>query len=259
MRWLVMASLWESWIPPTPPTNEKIVYKMLADTNGKLYVPTAWYYYDAETQNCPFDWDVSIDWTLINNYSGTWIALWMIEFTGYASGTEHEITITPHWTATYLWARAYWRYGLSSLSSNLTEIVYDWSYMWYWVSATDTWGYFRERQYSWCANITSIPEEVLPDTINTIWPCFRREQYDGCSSITNVVPEVLPTWVTTIEDRFRGSIYQYCTSLTTPTAEVLPNSVTTITTRFRAYQYRWCTNLTTTAAEVMSSNVTTIW
>jgi len=177
---------------------ESIVYKMNADSNWKLYVPVAW----CSTwwsYNCAYNWKVSVDDGAFTTYSGTWSSGGTIQMSWYTVGTNHTITITPT-TEAYQWCRAFWFINVSaSIKALLTDILYDGSYMGYWVSATDTWAYFRYNQYAWCTWLTNIPEkEYMPNTVTTIWSNFMQAQYQWCTSLTTPSDEALSSWVTTI-------------------------------------------------------------
>lgn len=231
---------------------ESIVIKVLANSSWNLIIPLKWYT-NSWGQNCPYDWQVSVDnWAEIN-YSGTWwgtltIWTWLVQW------SEHLVIIKPT-TVAYQWARAFGTDWWNE-AQYITEIVQDNSYIWYWISATDTWWYFRAWQYQSCSNITYIPEENLPDTVTTIWEWFRAAQFHG-TSITQTVQEVLPDSVITIWWRYRRDLYRE-TKITTPAKEVMSDNVTSIWTYFRSRQYYWCTLLVASAKEVISSSLTSI-
>lgn len=235
---LESAYIGDYFIPP----KESIVYKMNADSNGRLYVPIAWIGNDGN-RACPYNWDIRVDWWTATNYSWTWSSWWSITLSWYTAWSSHTIIITPV-TPAYQRARAYWREN-TVWKDNLTEIIYDWSYMWFWISATDTWYSFRRFQYYECTSLINAYEEVLPDTVTGIWQYFRSEQYRWCTSLTKAADEVLPSWVKTILSDFRRYQYLGCTSITTTWVEALPDTITSIWTRFRDMQYQWCTSLTT--------------
>lgn len=219
--------LWTSW--------EYIKYKMNADSNGNLYVPVGWrnhtYFID-----CAYNWNVSVDWWASTNYSWTWSSWWSIILSWYTAWSSHTIIITPT-TEAYWWALAYW-WAQTAWSTYLTEVVYDWSYMWYWVSATDTWDYFRCDQYCYCTSLTLAPAEVLPDTVTTIWGNFRYYQYQGCTSLTSAPTEALPNSVTSIGTYFRRYQYSWCTSLT---AISWWKDLSIGGSNYRRQQFYWCT------------------
>ena len=190
---------------------EYIEYKMNANSSGNLYVPTGWYN-TSGLPSCTYSWKVSVDGWTETTYSWTgsdWGSIALIWFTPWSS---HTIKIAPT-TEDYGWARAYWWLS-TPWATYLTEIVYDSSYMWYAVSATDTWAYFRWLEYRWCTNLTAPAEEFLPDTVSTIWNGFRTQQYYGCTSLTYATEEVLPNSVTSIGTTFRSTQYHGCTALT---------------------------------------------
>lgn len=167
------------WTYPT----ESIEYKMNADSGGNLYVPV-WWHAHSTSSYWSYDWNISVDWWASTNYSWTWSEWWSITLSWYTAWSSHTITITPT-TEDYWWALAYWWYN-TAWATYLTEVVYDWSYMWYWESATSTWNYFRLSQYRWCTSLRAAPAEVLPDTVTSIWNYFRYYQYRDCTSLTEI-------------------------------------------------------------------------
>lgn len=200
--------MWRERVPPT----ESIIYKMVANSMNRLFIPTYWNWYNGSTW-VSYNWKVSIDWWAETIYSWTWGSTIVLEW--YTQWTEHTIMIQPvaEW---YWWARAYsWGNpnNMSSTRPTVTEIVYDWSYMWYGYSSTDTWNYFRTSQYRWCINLSKAPDEYIPNTVTTIWAYFRQYQYYNCTWLLSAPEESLPDAVTTISNNFRRYQYQYCSSL----------------------------------------------
>ena len=195
------------YVPPT----EYIEYKMTADSSWNLYVPIAWES-TGGTQDCPYSWKISVDWWAETTYSWTWSSQWKITLSWYTANSSHTIKIVPT-TESYWWARAYCWWNVS-WANKLTEIIYDSSYMWYAVSATDTGNYFRYCTYYSCTNLTKPAEEYMPDTVTTIGNSFRRSEYSNCSSLTYAPEEVLPDTVTSIGTLFRDQEFIYCTALT---------------------------------------------
>ena len=190
---------------------EYIEYKMNADSNGILCVPLSWLN-TSWSRSCPYNWKVSVDWGSETIYSWTGGSWWYISLSWYTSWSNHTIMIKPV-TEDYQRARAYNWYDVS-LAGNITEIVYDSSYMWYWVSATDTGDYFRAYQYQICSALTNTENEYLPDTVVTIWNYFRSWQYSRCTSLKYAWEESLPNSVTSIWSGFRYWQYAYCSALT---------------------------------------------
>ena len=160
---------------------EYIEYRMNANEDGDLFVPT-WWYSISWVWNCPYSWKISIDGWTEATYSWTWSTN-PIYFDWYTAWTSHTIKIVPT-TEDYQRARAFW--WSSNGNSYLTEIVYDSSYMWYAVSAIDTWNRFRYRQYSWCTSLINSAEEYFPDTVTTVWENFMGRQYYWCTSLTEI-------------------------------------------------------------------------
>lgn len=219
---------------------EMIVYKMNADDSWNLYVPTSWYNHSWSMAS-PYSWKVSIDGWTETTYSWTWSSRSAITLSWYTSGSSHTIKIKPT-TESYWWALAFW-WWWTPWRTYLTEVLYDWSYMWYWVSATDAWDYFKYSQYSWCTNLTKIPDEVMPDTVTTIWRSFMSSQC-GSTWLLESPKEYISNSVTTIWNYFRAGQYSQCTSLVSSWEESLPSTVTSIWIRFRFQQYQGCTALT---------------
>jgi hypothetical protein len=234
--------LWETKVrPATPAVEEKIIFKMKADSSWNLMVPVAW----VDTGGSvwvSYDWQYSVDgWTAARAYwtSRSWgyfyAATWLV------ANSVHTITLTPT-TEAYWWARAF-NFYQTWVAYLLQEILYDSSYMWYWISETNTWWCFRYMQYVGCTALTTAPEEYLPDTVTTIWDNFRREQFRGCTGLTTLPDEVMPNSVTSIGAYFRLREHFSSTSLTKSAVEAMSSSVTTIWTNFRSQQYQSCSVL----------------
>lgn len=246
--------VWDTKVrPATPvPVAEYIEYVIEADSYGKIYIPTCWYSINGYI-NCPYNWKVSIDGWTATTYSGTGGS--NISLSWYTAGQEYSVKIEPV-VEGYWWARAYWWYG-SSWAGNLKSITYDGSYIWYGMSDTDPWNYFRYQQYRGCSKIESAPAEYLPNTVTSTWNSFRTGQYYGCSNLEILPAEFLPNSITTINTGFRNSQYYGCKT-TSAVTECIPSSVTSISNYFRAYQYGYCAHLTTGATEVLPNSVLTI-
>lgn len=223
----ILNMVYGSWGGSDEPVykGEYIEYKMNADSSWNLYVPISWYS-TTGTTDCSYSWKISVDGWAETTYTWTGSNGGSITIGWYTANSEHTIKIVPT-TESYWWARAYgWR--STTWRTYITEILYDSSYMWYAVSATDTWDYFRAFQYSDCSNLSNTPDEYLPNTVTTIWIHFRSRQFKG-------------TWITEYQD------------------EVMPDTVTSIWTEFRAYQFYWCSNLIEIGNEKLSDSTLTIW
>lgn len=235
---------------------EEIVYKMIADDNGNLYVPVGGYSASWST-NAAYNWNVAVDWGNATNYSWTWSSWGSVTLSWYTPWTNHTIKITPTNVA-YLWARAYWWYN-TVWAPYLTEVFYDWSYVGYGSGATSTGGSFRNRQYQWCSSLISAPDEVLPSSVTSIGGYFRQGQYYWCTSLITAPDEVMSGSVTSIDVSFRAGQYSGCTSLVTASNEAMSNWITSIGGSFRQSQYYWCTSLTTAPDEVFPSWIDSVW
>lgn len=225
--------LWGTKIRPTDEyPKESIAYKMNADSSWNLYVPLAWY--KQSSQAAPYDWNVSVDWWTATHYSWTWWSGRSITISGYTAWSNHTIMITPT-TVAYQWACAYWWYN-TAWRTYLTDVLYDWSYIWFGLNATDTWTYFRYSQYQWCTNLQNPPEEYIPSNILTIGNNFRQNQYYWCSKLLYAPEEALPRWATKIWTQFRSQQYQGCSLL----AEIKGWKDLKIgSSQYRADQFNW--------------------
>lgn len=236
-------------------SDERIVYKIDADENGNLYVPTSGRNHSASA-GATYDWNISVDWDTPVNYSWTWSDWGAITLSWYTAWSNHTIIITPT-TEAYWRALAYWRQN-TTCAPLLTEIFYDGSYKGYASSETSTGNFFRAHQYYWCTSLTAAAKEVLPSTVTSTWANFRQNQYRWCSSLTVAADEILRNW-TVAGGNFRYGQYYWCTSLTNAPVEVLPSAITAVGNYFRAYQYYWCTALLNAPDEIIYSWVTSIW
>lgn len=202
--------LWENKVRPTGYPTESIIIKIKANSNWVLKIPVSWIntnWWSAAT----YSWKVSYDWWAETTYSWTWSQTPITIATGLSANSEHTVTIKPT-TESYGWARAFSFYA-SWIQSLLQEIIYDGSYMWYGVSATDTWDYFRYNQYNNCSSLIESPDEFIADTVTQIWQYFRGSQFYQCTSLKIVWVECLPSSVTSIKQSFRTSQYQNCTKV----------------------------------------------
>lgn len=234
---------------------EIIIVKVKADSSGNLMIPKGWVA-TSWAVNAAYNWWVSYDGWSETQYSWTGSAGSITIASWLTADTEHTIVIRPN-SESYLWARAF-AFRNSGVQWLLTEVVYDWSYIWYGSSSTSTGGYFRNHQYNWCTSLTTTHREVLPNTVTTIDNQFRSQQYYWCTGLTSVKQEIVPNTVTSIGNYFRYFQYDWCTALTSAPQEVLPNSVTSIGTYFRYNQYNWCSSLISAAQEALSSSITSI-
>ena len=235
---------------------EYIEYNMIADGSWNLYVPIGWYSH-TRSNDCSYSWKISVDGWAETTYTWTGSFRGAITLSWYIVWTSYTIKITPT-NETYGWALAY-GWDWVTWASNLTEVIYDSSYMWYGVSATDTGNYFRYNQYKTCSNLINPVDEFLGDTVTTIWDEFRYWQYGGCTSLIKAPDEYMPNTVTTIWEGFRSEQFYSCSNLREVWDEKLSDSLQTIWPYFRRAQFFNCTKLTSTALEALPDGITSIW
>lgn len=231
--------LWENKVrPPFKPAQESIVIKLTANSSWTLYIAKAWYGADWNFW-ASYKWNISVDGWQSSYYNWSSSNGWVISLSWYTANTDYIVTITPS-TESYWWARAFWWKTVSSTYKNLfKEVLYDWSYMWYATSATNTGNRFRISQYYWTA-LTKAPDEYIPNTVTTIWSDFRADQYYWCTGLLSSPDEYIPNSVTSIWGNFRSEQYYWCNHLISSWEEALPNTVTSIWGSFRQYQYHSC-------------------
>lgn len=214
-------------------SEEYITYKMNADSSWNLYVPI-WWLSHTNTYGNQYNWKVSVDGWTSTTYSWTWSAWWKITLSWYSSWV-HTITIEPV-SEDYWWALAFW-WANTQIGNYLKEIIHD-TYKWYAVSATETWNYFKALQYSSCTWLTSLCNEILPNTVTTIWDYYMYQQCNSCTWLIASPQEALPSSVTSIWSRFRMQQFYWCTSLN----EIKWWKDLSIGwSNYRANQYNWCT------------------
>lgn len=211
---------------------EYIEYKIITGADALVWIEWYWIWNTWERNNS-FDWYVSVNWWV--EVHATWPA-WANISWPRSYNEEVTVRIRPA-TRTYWWARAFWWYW--NPHNSITEVIFDWSYMWYADSATDTWNYFRSNQYNWCAMLRNAPEEYLPDTVTTIGTYFRNQQFYWCSILPYAPVESLPNNVFSIGWSFRNGQYGNCTWLTQ--IRWWKDINLTVST-YRVDQFAWCTN-----------------
>lgn len=212
---------------------EYIEYKCMSDNWWLVRVPASWYNNEWQ-QNCYHNWIVTVNWWTPVTMSWYWWPWANISWPRWAN-EEVTVRITPASTPTYWWARAFWWHNF--WHQYITEVIFDWSYMWYADSATNTWDNFRYYQYYWCYSLTVPPEEYLPDTVTNIWDSFRAGQFVSCG-ITYSPEECLPASVSYVWHQFRSSQYAHCNSLSE--IRLFKDYTWTKFSWYRDYQYYEC-------------------
>lgn len=200
------------------PNDEYIEYKILATSEGKLYIPTTWTNHTSRSSGtvwADYNWKVYIDW--VYGITVSWTAgsssgkLLSGSFTAWQ---EYTIKIVPV-TIDYWWALAYcWYWASSTYKSLLTEVTHCNTYVWYALSATDTWNYFRYWLFYTCTTLTSIEDEYMPDTVKTVWTDFRGNEFYWCTGLTKAAKEAYSSSITSIWNYFRELQYSWCTNIT---------------------------------------------
>ena len=199
--------VWDTKIRPV--NREYIIYKVTSDLRGNVWIPTGWLTHSGN-YDAPYSWKISVDWWAETTYSWTWGQWDIIQLSWYTPNASHEIKIVPT-VEDYWWALAFGWYN-NWYRDRITEIVYDGSYMWYAVSATDTGDFFRAYQYHYCYNLLNSPEENLPDTVTTIGNYFRYQQFYYCQALDKIEWwKDLSIW----GNYYRTAQYSGCTTLKT--------------------------------------------
>lgn len=187
---------------------EKLTLRIRADNNGDIYLPVAWHSSDG-TQDCNYDWMVSIDGNNAVEYSGLWSSNWKVRV-GYGLSplSVHTVIVKPK-EEDYGWLRAFWYRG-TDIASSLINIISDKSYMWYALSEIFTGDYYKAYQYYGCSNLINTDEELLPDTLEVIGNNYRYYEYAGCNSLVHNAEEKILKTVKVIWDNYRAYQYENC-------------------------------------------------
>ena len=264
-----------------PPASEFIEIKMMADSNGKVYVPTAWspglsypgrdswgndYYW------APYNRNVYVDWTLSTHISWNSTRQWYREVKSWLEPwTFHFIKIVPFFFHEETWLPDYWRamaFAMwwscvasqdlrykNPIADYLYEIMYDWAIMGYKCSDSVIWAWYKTAQFAWCTNLTKPYEEVDVSMVTSIWRHFLAWQY--CQSwITESAREIAPD-CTAAQTWYREQQYWKCPNLLTAATEVDPPRMWQwYYHSYREWQYAFCPLLTVTAPENPPSGIT---
>lgn len=206
---------------------EYLEFHINADANGDIKIPVAWYS-TTWTQDCAYDWLVSVDGSDTTEYTGTGSTT-AITVGSWTAWSSHRILIYPK-TEDWWWGRAFWFYN-SWIASLLTEFIHD-SFKCYADSYTDTWDYFRAYTFDGCVNLTNCYEK-LPTSCDTVGDYYHYHDYDWCTSILTSVWEVMHQ-VTTMWESFRAYSFYNCSWLKTHLWVVAkPSSIANYPTDYR--------------------------
>ena len=213
---------------------EKLTLRIRANNSGDIYLPIAWYSVYG-TQDCDYDWKVSIDWGEETVYSGTW------DTTGIRVGywlnplSVHTVTIKPN-DEDYWWLRAFWYKG-TNYADTLVNIISDKSYKGYANSASFSGDYFKAYQYYGCTNLINTDEELLPDTLEVIGDYYRYYEYAWCTKLVSNAEEKILKTVKAIGDYYRAYQYQNCTWISLINMRAI--NWAAVWNNYRYNQYSW--------------------
>ena len=90
-------ALWINNQRLVPPESEFVEWIMKADSNGNLYVPTAWRGQSWVNYGSPFDRKIYVDWVLSATISGNSSRQWYRTVaTGLEPNSNHNLKILPN-------------------------------------------------------------------------------------------------------------------------------------------------------------------
>lgn len=186
---------------------EFIEYIGIADSTGKIRIPIGWFS-TSWSQDCAYDWIVSIDWGEWEEIDGTGSAGYVSVGSGLTEGSGHRIVIKPK-TIWWGWWRAFWFYNTWA-ESYIKEIIHD-SYKCYASNRTDTWNYYKYSTYRGCANLINSYEK-LPTSVVNVGNHYMKQCYTMCISLVSAFWEVMHKncnlWVD-----YRYEEYANCSSM----------------------------------------------
>lgn len=186
---------------------EFIEYIGLADSTGKIRIPVGGYS-TSWSQNCVYDWLVSIDWGEAVEITGTGSATYVSVGSGLTDESEHRIVIKPK-TIWWWWWRAFGFYNTWA-QNYIKEIIHD-SYKCYGSNRVETGNYYKYRTYRGCINLVNSYEK-LPTSVTTIGNNYMKGCNYGCIWLLNAFWEVLHKWCSIGSD-YRYSQYYNCSAM----------------------------------------------
>lgn len=214
---------------------EKLALRIRANDDWDIYLPVAWYSPDG-TQDCDYDWKVSIDGGEETTYTGVGSNNWAIRV-GYGLNplSVHTVIIKPsvEW---YGWLRAFWYKG-TTIGSSLINIISDKSYKGYALSELYSGNYYKAYQYYGCENLINTDEELLPDTLEVIGDYYRYYEYAGCVKLVSNAEEKILKTVKVIGNYYRAYQYENCTSINKINMRAI--NWASVGSNYRYNQYSW--------------------
>ena len=214
---------------------EKLALRIRANNDWDIYLPVAWYSPDG-TQDCDYDWKVSIDGGEETTYTGVGSNNWAIRV-GYGLNplSVHTVIIKPsvEW---YGWLRAFWYKG-TTIGSSLINIISDKSYKGYALSELYSGNYYKAYQYYGCENLINTDEELLPDTLEVIGDYYRYYEYAGCVKLVSNAEEKILKTVKVIGNYYRAYQYENCTNINKINMRAI--NWASVGNNYRYNQYSW--------------------
>lgn len=186
---------------------EFIEYKGIADNSGEIRIPVGWYS-TSWSQDCAYDWLVSIDGGEAVEITGTGGATYVSVGSGLTEGSEHRIVVKPK-TIWWGWWRAFGFYNTWA-QNYIKEIIHD-SYKCYASNRLETGNYYKYRTYRGCVNLVNSYEK-LPTSVTTIGNSYMKGCNYGCIWLINAFWEVLHKWCSIGSD-YRYSQYYNCSAM----------------------------------------------
>lgn len=214
---------------------EKLALRIKANNDWDIYLPTAWYWPEG-TQDCEYDWKVSIDggaemiYTGVGSSNGT-IRVWY----GLNPLSVHTVIVKPN-VEEYGWLRAFWYKG-TAIAGSLINIISDKSYKWYANSDIYSWNWYKAYQYYGCVNLINTDEELLPVTLEIIGDYYRYYEYSGCTSLVKNAEEKILKTVKVIGDNYRAYQYENCEGL--KRVDMRAINWASVGNNYRQNQYVW--------------------
>lgn len=186
---------------------EFIEYIGLADSSWKIRIPVGGYS-TSFTQDCEYDWLVSIDGGEAVEITGTGGATYVSVGSGLTEGSEHRVVIKPK-TVAYGWGRAF-GFHTTGAQAYIKEIIHD-SYKCFASNRIETGDHYKHWIFTGCTNLINSYEK-LPTSVITIWDAYMSECYAGCTWLITAFYEVLHKWCTLWEN-YRYHMYTGCSAM----------------------------------------------
>lgn len=186
---------------------EFIEYIALADSSWKIRIPVGWFS-EEMSQDCDYDWYVSIDGWEPEEISWTWSATYVSVGSSLVEGSEHRVIIKPA-TISWWWGRAF-GFHTTWAQTYIKELIHD-SYKCFATSRLGTGDYYKYWTFLGCTNLINSYEK-LPTSVTSIWDYYMKNCYGGCTWLKSAFWEVLHKWCTVGED-YRYQEYIGCTAL----------------------------------------------